>query len=466
MTDDWIQTLVQGEAAMELAELKISGKHIGTFTGNGHVEWTPSTGIRVRAATGNANALFDEHLRRITTKTVPGKIVHDDDFLQTIGETQSGDAVEVSPTHSRGFNIHGDSPTAFWDFGVLWCRRRHVEEFQLPVPRTIRVLVGPSPTLWLRHSVTEVRNEAFPERRSSLDWMLGATNFGKVAAKRISDEWFEVRVQIEQPMPDVEALQFVWACEAAFSFLLGRRLVFRGYQERTPEATVRYLRDDRRKPTEGFVAAPLGFSTTTYHDHAEDLLGPAVDFFLMPRGRRVVHYLNLLWDTADNAWPVQWAVVGVCLEGLISDILEDSKIAEPSLSPADRVVFDRWLANDNGLSPRGIARLRGFAGLIGHRRVADVLKEWRDRRILDTTQGDLDAWQRMRNSAAHGQLVVPPDDKLDFQPTIDQSYQLQNVVNRIVLNLIGYRGPYIDYSKPGWRQSPAPEIGLDGPITP
>jgi hypothetical protein len=35
---------------------------------------------------------------------------------------------------------------------------------------------------------------------------------------------------------------------------------------------------------------------------------------------------------------------------------------------------------------------------------------------------------------------------------------VQNLMNRIVLYLIGYHGPYVDYGQPGWPEAAFPPL--------
>src|SRR5687767_5056594 len=87
---------------------------------------------------------------------------------------------------------------------------------------------------------------------------------------------------------------------------------------------------------------------------------------------------------------------------------------------------------------------------MGGWRPVDTLRDWADRGILGITAEDIEAWSRTRNPAAHAGLVAPTKDRDETQVLLNRYHRVLNMLNRIVLQLIGYTGQYTDYSRPGW----------------
>lgn len=451
---DWLHILLGGTFEVALPMLKLVQGASAEFRGSGRVVWQGNAEVRVLAATDGAEALIEGYGRSGVTL---GQLVPHETFVSATGRTQEGWDASTSPVPLDGYKVHGDSPHVIWDFaspGLSLSRPtpQGAERRQ----RVLRGVLGPPPKDWIRATETEVRNEYFGGRSWKLDWLQARTSFGLVAARQRSDQWFEVQIAIDRTPPRGEGLEILWAVARAFGFILGRRLVIRGFEDLLPDLETRNLAFFDREPTKNSLPLPLG-SGSAYRDHVEVLLGRAIDFFMTERGEQVARHLYLCWDTADDAFPTRLAVAGICVEALLRMAAEGSEDSDRGYTERDKAAIEEWLtANNASLSKRFVKRLRGFIGALDHRRPVDILWEWQRSGRLGVTAEDIYAWEKTRNPAAHGSLAGRAPERTELQLQLSRLYRVFNLMNRIVLELIGFEGQYVDYSKPNWPEGDFP----------
>ncbi|TBR56513.1 hypothetical protein B4U84_29370 [Westiellopsis prolifica IICB1] len=89
-------------------------------------------------------------------------------------------------------------------------------------------------------------------------------------------------------------------------------------------------------------------------------------------------------------------------------------------------------------------RLTGSLGNIKSVSAMDRLRNLVDKGLLD--QELVDAWKKVRNSAAHGYVLEPEE----FGKYHKLSNQVTVLFNHLVFLTIGYVGKYTDYSEDGW----------------
>jgi hypothetical protein len=296
---------------------------------------------------------------------------------------------------------------------------------------------------------TAVTNDYFHSASSAADWLLSSVSFGKVAARQRSPEWFELRILVDTVPLKADSPDLISAGVNAFSFALGRKLSVRGFWEHTAKGNeTRCLLAGSEEVKQHELLPPLG-GGIAFIDRVEQLIGGATDFFLTETGERAAGYLNLCWDTADNDLTTRMAVAGSSLEGLLRMV--SPKGAGSAGNSADTEAVDKWLEGSVGvLSPSFHARLTGLLKSMSDRRPVDVLRDWEARHILGVTREDIDAWQKTRNPAAHGALPMPGLDREDLQLAYSRSNHVLNLINRVVLQLLDYKGTYRDYAQEGY----------------
>jgi hypothetical protein len=452
MFDDWLEILQRGTYDLALPTLSFSRGASLQCHGSGWLTWQHDTGLQLRATTDGARALLeatfdDDHL--------PVTLIPHDDYLRPCGASQDEWAVELTPVPVEGCHIHGPSPHVVWELrspGVTLTRpANHCRDC-----RVLRGLLGPAPEAWVRGTQTEVHHPHFATRSGMLDWLEAETSIGRLVARRRTADWFEVVVYLDDDCAACGAFDVLNAVGRAFSFLLGRRVHLRGYEDRAQETDTRYLNAAVIRPTRNNLHQPLG-RPELYRGAIEPLLGQSVSFFLTERGTQVARYLHLCWDTADNDIQTRMTIASVAVEGLLLLATSQATPPDPGFTPQDVDAAAAWLrANEATLSPRFVARLRNLLGTLNHRRPIDVLQDWRRRGVLGVTAEDVTAWQDLRNSTAHARLIDVGGDRQRFQGRLDQLRRVINVLNRIVLMLVGYTGQYTDYAADGWPSVPFP----------
>lgn len=135
----------------------------------------------------------------------------------------------ASPETLDGFSVTSTSPHVIWDIPTRSISLRQQRANR--GPRSVRALIGPSPDSWTRGTETQVQNDYFGGTSSSLDWLQFTPQFGIVAARRRSPEWFEVYLQIDTPPENDDACRLLTAVRWAFAFAMGRECAARGHVE-------------------------------------------------------------------------------------------------------------------------------------------------------------------------------------------------------------------------------------------
>jgi hypothetical protein len=269
-----------------------------------------------------------------------------------------------------------------------------------------------------------------------------------VSARQRSDDWFEVRVLPNEGEPMCETCAVCTAIARAFGFVLGRRCVIRGHEEINETKETRWLDTRYPKTTRNTLLQPLGWQLE-FMQNVERLLGLAIDFFLTDLGQQVATYLFLCWDTADNAHQTQLAVSAICVEGLLRLAADRLGPSKPEVAQSDIARFQDWLkTNPAGFTPQFLNRLGGLTGMFKSLSANEILRDWVTRKLLGVTKDDAKAWGETRHPSAHGRLSGAASQN-ELQIRVTRHARVQNLLNRIILQLMGYTGPYIDYAQPG-----------------
>ena len=330
--------------------------------------------------------------------------------------------------------------------------------------RSLRILMGPIPPQWVRMTETEVRNEIFGHRSSCLDWMTTTCRIGHVSARKRSDDWFEVRVLPPEGEPMREASTVCLAVARAFGFVLGRRCVVRGHEEINETRETRRLDTRYPQTTRNTLLQPLG-RQLEFMQNVERLLGLAIDFFLTELGERVVPYLHLCWDTADNSHPTQLAMSSICVEGLIRVAAETMGPTQPQVDPADLAAFQEWRRTaPPGFSQQFLNRLNGSVGMFRNLSANEIFRDWMSRGVLGVTREDFQAWSDTRHPSAHGRLAAAGSQD-ELQTRVFRHARVRNLLNKILLQLMGYTGVYIDYAQPGYPPAEFPVFSRQAEAT-
>ena len=450
MFEDWLDILERGTYETSVPALTVTSGEIGTLMGSGQFSWNAGSGIRIQAATDGGDTLT-----RLLCGGfgMPGRLISHSRYQTFSGRTHDDWELTADPMPRDGHSTHSNLPDVTWDLGTIGLTLRH--ETTLQTRRVLRILMGPVPPGWTRWTESEVRNDVFGGKLNTRDWLVAECGIGRVAARRRSDEWFEVRVLPRDGEPMCEAFTVCTAVARAFGFVLGRRCVIRGHEEINENKETRRLDTRYPETTRNTLLQPVG-TQIEFLQNVERLLGLAVDFFMTELGERVVPYLYLCWDTADNSHLTQLAMSSICVEGLLRVASETLGPTQPQVNPADLSAFQAWLSTTPaGFSEQFLNRLSGLTAMFRNLSVNEIFRDWVSRGILGTTKEDSQAWSETRNPFAHGQLSVA-ESQGELQTRVFRQTRIQNTLNRIFLQLMGYAGVYIDYAQPGFRPAKFP----------
>lgn len=442
--EDWLDILLRGTYEVSLPTLNVASSETGTLTGNGQVSWNADTGIRIQAVTNGGDILTSLLFGGFGQ---PGHLIAHSTFLTFSGRTDHNWDFTADQTPRDGHLTHTNLPDVVWDLGTSGLTLRHESFF--PLGRSLRILMGPLPPAWVQMTETEIHNEVFGCRSSQRDWLTTTCSIGRVSARQRSDDWFEVRVEPNEGAPMREAYTVCTAVARAFGFVLGRRCVIRGYQEFNGNTETRRLDTRYPETTRNALLQPLG-RYIEFMTNVERLLGLAIDFFLTELGERVATYLYLCWDTADNSHQTRLAMSSICVEGLLRVAAETIGPTQPQVDQADSETFRAWvLSQPTGLSQQFLNRLDGLVGSFRNLSANEIFRDWISRGVLGVTRDDFDAWRETRNPSAHGRLTAAGSHD-ELQTRIFRHDRVQNLLNKIVLQLMGYAGTYIDHAQPGY----------------
>lgn len=179
-------------------------------------------------------------------------------------------------------------------------------------------------------------------------------------------------------------------------------------------------------------------------------LARASDFFASDIGAAVGNYLLVGMDSRNNTFTTHSLVLCVVLEGLArffrlqQDVPSDDA-SEPPMTP-DREQAVKTALIDAGFSERKSRRIVGWIkgmdkGTSGKNSLNDLAAEG-----IVVTPEDVKAWTELRNKPAHGHLLMTEEDAADHQSYIDCICRVSNLINKLLLQAIGYEGPYFDYT--------------------
>lgn len=445
MPDDWIDVLTEGTYELALPSLVFRHGRTGDYKGSGRAVWTADKGIRVLASTDHPESAWE----LINFELVPGRLYPPEEYLNFSGQTVDGGTVTARPAVPGGVHLHAESPGIPWDQGVRGLTIDSPQESNSGL-RILRAVLGPPPNDWPRTTLTTVANPYFGRKRGVSDWLALEGPEWNLAARQRTKEWFELRLVLPSGAHGERTSDHLWAVSSAFGFLIGRNLFIRGYEEVSQERCTRFIEGADRGPTKVAMRPPLD-SVDCLGD-MEGLLGDLLTYFLTESGRRTAELLWVCRSSGDTSMSTHQVVTSVCLEGLLK-IAGSGRQANDTELVAREVASLRELmsANRDRLSERFRSRIDGFLAGLGHQRPKDILYGFLETGLFSVDKGDIAAWEKTRNPAAHAGFVGVEEDAERYQTNLDKLFRLEDLINRLVLGVVGYRGKYVSYRDSPWQ---------------
>jgi hypothetical protein len=102
--------------------------------------------------------------------------------------------------------------------------------------------------------------------------------------------------------------------------------------------------------------------------------------------------------------------------------------------------------NANDVSERLVQRILGILKSSHRLQPKNVLHDWERRGFLKVEKQDIEAWNELRNSVAHGRLALNDPDISSREINYHCQKRAENMINRITLHAIGYKDTYFDHT--------------------
>jgi hypothetical protein len=162
-------------------------------------------------------------------------------------------------------------------------------------------------------------------------------------------------------------------------------------------------------------------------------------------------YLHLAHEASANSLDA-WSIgLGVAVEGLASliDMEQDEREKKKRDAEKERLKkLQDFIVKQVSKRKRLNAftnRIQGLVAGLTSVRAIDRMKWLAERGGADPAH--VEAWQKLRNRGVHPATKGEADvASLDFQKMMDELYRVTVLLYHIVFHVIGYHGPYTDYS--------------------
>jgi len=240
----------------------------------------------------------------------------------------------------------------------------------------------------------------------------------------------------------------------SLSFLSGHRQRFMGY-EHVRQGTKIQLLFSGEPPKRNFWYRPLPSRVFMYPEaHSDRLLELTTSYLL--NGAHASTLADVLWfclDAADNDLCVKALVAATTVEAMAE------VVCNAALGDEEVCVIRRDIAQVRDLvrgadrvfeSPGFQNRLLGLLDSMAGPRAKDRLKALCDHQTAPLSGYELKAYGNLRNRLAHGKWQDWIERDRSLQTAVDELGCVASMVNKLALFLVGYEGPYVEYSEQGW----------------
>jgi hypothetical protein len=259
----------------------------------------------------------------------------------------------------------------------------------------------------------------------------------------------------EQGTKSPDVVRHAEAFLTALSFLVGEAVSWLAFTTFVGESEIIRLRQPPNKKR-GLLQQPLPACPTLFIGNPEsDVLVKGTTFF--HANARVGHWLMLCWNAAGGYFPTQCLVVSSVVESLAKFITKDAPQAV-TLKP-EKEKFDDFkkvcvsvLQNSEDTKSSGfLERIVNRINSTDYLRYEESIKKageiLRPADPIQISDDETSAWSKLRNSTAHGDFQTGQESLTSFLEQMRRYDCCVNIINKLVLGLIGYKGPFRDYSK-------------------
>jgi hypothetical protein len=401
--------LRSGKASIQLHTLTLAGENCGPFRGAGSIEWVAGRTLKFRSITDGARADLKE--THFGTGSQFGQLIPPENYLRLDGSTVEGWSVQADgiDKDEKTYHSGGENFTS-WDVDLRQISIMTEDYSQNPgMPFLLGRLTGGDGLTFGRVTTQSNDNPRFGSTSFSHDWLESRTQTASIAIRRAAEGIVEIRIDGSSDVIDVERL--LESTRLAISFLVGRAARVQGFLVEGDRREMVRLFGPPARVNRNFASRVTQgpFRVAGQSEMTELILGSLTDFFETDKGRDFARYLMMYWDVQDNGITVKVAVTCQVIEAMV------------------RLVRGEKVGNDRT------------------KKIVNVLERWTSQGVLGFEKADLEAWG-LRNKTGHGELMYDPAKGIT-QQTVDRLSRLENMVNRLILQAMSYRGSYHDVAK-------------------
>lgn len=448
--NSWIGQVANGHYETEIVPLKLQNGTGNCFEGQGFLTWTNTDGVRIEALTTGTGNLLSQCGK---APCPPGQILPDEYFLQLEGETRNGQSVSIKRILPDDYHIYAGHSLVAWRIRQPNVLSTTVIEDSVGATsrtRCTELLLPVEDFHWPRSSDTTYDNPHFGSHLCKRDWLESECSGVNIAAQQLNPTTARVRIDYS----DEKAAPVESGVGLAFSFLVGRRVA--ALAEESVNGTIirRVIYLPQRRKTKSRFPRPLRNDPRLDGD-CENLFSSSVNFFCTEQGREVGSLLCMCLDSTDSTFTSHALVICVALESLIK-LLAPHVFTTQTLSDEQKAELLSCIRS-MGLGERVVNRFSGFSGRMDELSPKNLLRAWADKGLLGISKEDVQAWDRLRNRAAHGAVLLAGGDYAERQKEITALDRIKNVLNKLILNAMKYEGHFFDLNE----ISPKPFAGAD-----
>ena len=442
---NWLSILADGRFEASLPSLDLWGRSDERHYGSGQIVWAAADGLRLRAVTSSEASLFSGG-----TQFPIGQIIPADACLLLEGTTQDDYNALCNPIYDqpKSGNIATDTQT--WDLPLSFAHLyRKVDAGQAA---GLLGILRPWRTLnFSRSSRITDDNPVFGGSSNGLDWIELTTTYAKLSLRKDKDSMLRVCVDADMTLAGLE--EAMESLRLALSFIEGKALDIVGIAATCGGFLHRKVYG-RRRNQERVLAQPLPLLISPPGMH-DVLLRQAAEFFHTQRGRQYSDSLRMCWDCIDNYASIKAITTCAALENMIRLTAGQDTWPIPGgeqTTEQDKekkrldFLSDLLTANLVHIGKRLERRILGILKSSHHLQPKNVLYDWKNSGFLGVEQQDIEAWDELRNSVAHGHLAFNSPDVANREVNFHYQKRVENLINKITLHAMGYRGVYFDYA--------------------
>jgi hypothetical protein len=426
----FLEQIVAGEFQAELLSLEITLGTGETMQGQGFLAWKKEVGSSIQAITNGGENLAARFLNTSGRVQNLGKLIRDEQYASLNAVTRDRKKISICRFDPDGYDVRTDSDAVLWRIPS----ERILSPIKLtsPVederPQCVELLLtGSTSFMWPRRTA---RNEECLELCCGIGTLR--------AIKSLHDYW-HVSIDVHD---DFKIAQVVQAVVGALSFWAGCLVdvvafeAHSGVVEQSISCPPLLL---QQRP----IAPPLGH--TTYLELAEchePLLSKAIDYFALEGSGFAASALTAYLSSANGTFASHSLTTCAVLEGLAERFAAKKSLDVISEDGQARVV--RLLEGD-GFGQSIVERFRGFMGMLNRVTGSNVLADAAKNGHLGITLEEWRSWKNLRNPSAHGKFAVFVGSYEAKQSKLHERSCVYNLINKLLLHEIGYRGKFFDY---------------------